>query len=197
MQCASSTAKSAIRVPRELREEALVVEALRRDVEQLQRAGAEPLEDLALLVGVEARVEPRRRDPAPLQEVDLILHQRDQRRDDDRHARRAAAPAAGSRGSCPPPVGKTASADRPASSASTTRSWPGPKRVEAEPAASTASGSVSVSMVAHVPEATYPCRPGRVPEPAGQTGRVRDGAARARRGRPPRSRRRSSTFGRG
>ena len=70
---------------RELCEEALVVEALRRDVEKLQRAGAEPIEDLALLGGVEARVEPRRVDPAPLQEVDLILHQRDQRRDHDRH----------------------------------------------------------------------------------------------------------------
>ena len=70
---------------RELGEEALVVEALRRDVEELQRAGAEPVEDLALLGGVEARVEPCGVDPAPLQEVDLILHQRDQRRDDDRH----------------------------------------------------------------------------------------------------------------
>ncbi len=69
----------------ELGEEALVVEALRCDVEKLQRAGAEPVEDRALLGGVEARVEPRRVDAAPLQEVDLILHQRDQRRDDDRH----------------------------------------------------------------------------------------------------------------
>ena len=70
--------------PRELREEALVVEALRRDVEQLQRAGAEPLEDLALLGRVEARVEPRGGDPAAREEVDLILHQRDQRRDHER-----------------------------------------------------------------------------------------------------------------
>ena len=70
---------------RELGEEALVVEALRRDVEELQRAGPEPFEDLALLGGVEARVEPCGLDPAPLQEVDLILHQRDQRRDHDRH----------------------------------------------------------------------------------------------------------------
>ena len=71
---------------RELREEALVVEALGCDVEELQRAAAEPLADLALLVGTEARVEPGRLDPSSLQEVDLILHQRDQRRDDDRHA---------------------------------------------------------------------------------------------------------------
>ena len=69
----------------ELGEEALVVEALRCDVEELERAGAEPVEDLALLGGVEARVEPRRVDPASLEEVDLILHQRDQRGHDDRH----------------------------------------------------------------------------------------------------------------
>jgi hypothetical protein len=68
----------------ELRQEPLVVEALRRDVEQLQRAGAQPLEDRPLLRRVEARVEPLGVDPAPLQEVDLILHQGDQRRDDDR-----------------------------------------------------------------------------------------------------------------
>jgi hypothetical protein len=65
---------------RELREEALVVEALRRDIEKLERAGSKPLEDLALLGGVEARVEPLGVDPASLQEIDLILHQGDQRR---------------------------------------------------------------------------------------------------------------------
>src|SRR3954453_6124001 len=67
----------------ELRDEALVVEALRGDVEKLQRTGPEPLEDLALLCAAEARIEPRRRDSAALEEVDLILHQRDQRRDHD------------------------------------------------------------------------------------------------------------------
>ena len=70
---------------RELREEALVVETLRRDVQELERAGAEPIEDLTLLGGAQARIEPLRVDSAPLQEVDLILHQRDQRRDHDRH----------------------------------------------------------------------------------------------------------------
>ena len=44
---------------RELGEEALVVEALRRDVEELQAAGAEAVGDVARLVGAEARVEPR------------------------------------------------------------------------------------------------------------------------------------------
>src|SRR5882724_9077891 len=70
---------------RELREEALVVEALRRDVQKLESPGAEPLEDLALLGGVEAQVEPLGVDPAALQEVDLILHQGNQRRHYYRH----------------------------------------------------------------------------------------------------------------
>jgi len=67
----------------ELCEEPLVVEALRRDVEQLQAPGAEALGDAANLVGAEARVEPRGVDSATGEEVDLVLHQRDQRRDDD------------------------------------------------------------------------------------------------------------------
>ena len=70
----------------ELREEALVVEALRRDVEQLETPVAQAVGDGAHLVRVEARVEPRRVDALAREEVDLILHQRDQRRDDDRHA---------------------------------------------------------------------------------------------------------------
>ncbi len=69
---------------REAGEEALVVEPLRRDVQELQRALLQPIEDRALLGGVEARIEPRGLDPVPLQEVDLVLHQRDQRRDHDR-----------------------------------------------------------------------------------------------------------------
>ena len=70
----------------QLRQEALVVEALRRDVEQLQLTAAQTVGDCAHLDGVEARVEPRRVDALPREEVDLVLHQRDQRRDDDRHA---------------------------------------------------------------------------------------------------------------
>ena len=70
--------------PLELGEEALVVEALGRDVQEPQRALAEPLVDRALLRRVDARVEPCRVDPASLQEVDLVFHQRDQGRDDDR-----------------------------------------------------------------------------------------------------------------
>ena len=68
---------------RELGEEPFVVEPLRRDVEQLQRVCPETLEDLALLARIEARIEARGGDPVALQEIDLVLHQRDQRRDDD------------------------------------------------------------------------------------------------------------------
>ncbi len=71
--------------PRKLSKETLVVKALRCDVEKLQSAGAQPLEDLTLLGGVEAGIKPRRIDPASLQEVDLVLHQRDQRRHHNRH----------------------------------------------------------------------------------------------------------------
>ena len=121
---------------RELGEEALVVEALRCDVEKLQRAGAEPVEDLALLGGVEARVEPRRVDPASLQEVDLILHQRDQRRHHDRHPlqqqRRQLVAEALAR------AGREDGERRsPARSASTTCSCPGRKASKPNLAAST------------------------------------------------------------
>ena len=70
----------------ELGEEALVVEALRGDVEQSQTAVAQPVRDVPGLVGTEARVEARGIHSPAGEEVDLVLHQRDQRRDDDRHA---------------------------------------------------------------------------------------------------------------
>ena len=70
----------------ELREEALVVEALRRDVEQLQAAGAQAVRDGADLGLVEAGVEPCGVDALACEQVDLVLHQRDQRRDDDGYA---------------------------------------------------------------------------------------------------------------
>jgi hypothetical protein len=66
--------------------EALVVEAFRRDVQQLQAPVAQSVGDGARLIRVEARVEPRRVDALAREQVDLILHQRDQRRHDDRHA---------------------------------------------------------------------------------------------------------------
>ena len=70
----------------ELREEALVVEALGRDVQQLEASVAQAAGDGPHLVRGEARVEPRRVDALAREQVDLILHQRDQRRHDDRHA---------------------------------------------------------------------------------------------------------------
>ena len=68
---------------RELGEEALVVEPLRRHVEELQPPGAEALRDIAHLLGAEAGVEPGGIDALSYEGVDLILHERDQRRDDD------------------------------------------------------------------------------------------------------------------
>src|SRR5262249_11514399 len=70
----------------EEREEALVVEALGRHVEELQLTLNEPRGNAAVLVGAEGRIEARRRNPDAREKVDLVLHQRDERRDDDRHA---------------------------------------------------------------------------------------------------------------
>ncbi len=70
----------------ELRDEALVVEALRRDVENLHASVPEPLRDVARLLRAQAGVEARRPDALTDKGVDLVLHERDQRRDDDRDA---------------------------------------------------------------------------------------------------------------
>ncbi len=67
----------------QLGEEALVVEPLGCDVEELQAAGAEAVGDVACLGLLDARIEPRCIDALEHERVDLILHQRDQRRDDD------------------------------------------------------------------------------------------------------------------
>jgi RNA polymerase sigma factor (sigma-70 family) len=69
--------------PLELGEEALVVEALGCDVEELQPASAEAVGDVTGLSLLDARVEPRRVDSLTDEGIDLILHQGDQRRDDD------------------------------------------------------------------------------------------------------------------
>ena len=71
---------------RQLSDEALVVEALGRHVEQAELAAAQSLRDVAQLVEREARVDARRRHAERRERVDLILHERDQRRDDDRDA---------------------------------------------------------------------------------------------------------------
>ena len=51
----------------------------------------------------QGRVDERGRDAPRGQLLHLVLHQRDERRDDERHALAAASPAAGSTGSCPRP----------------------------------------------------------------------------------------------
>ena len=67
-------------------EEARRQQPLRRHVEQVQRAGEQLLLDLALRVGGQAGVEVGRCHARLAQGVDLILHQRDQRRYHDRRA---------------------------------------------------------------------------------------------------------------
>ncbi len=68
-------------------EAALGQQALRRDVQQLEQAAGETLLDLALRERIEARIEERGLDADLAQRIDLVLHQRDQRRDDDRACR--------------------------------------------------------------------------------------------------------------
>src|SRR5262249_17474511 len=67
--------------PAKLLQKALVVEALRRDVQQLQRPGAQLAVYLAELLLGERAVQARGGDAALAQHIDLVLHQRDQRRD--------------------------------------------------------------------------------------------------------------------
>ena len=57
---------------------------LGRDVDQRVDPGADPVEDLALLVGAGRRGQGDRRDADRAQRVDLVLHQGDQRRDHQR-----------------------------------------------------------------------------------------------------------------
>ena len=69
--------------PPQLGQEALVVEPLRRDVEQLQLPRPHPRAHVADLVERQRRVEPRGGDAPAGEEVDLVLHQREQRADHD------------------------------------------------------------------------------------------------------------------
>ncbi len=62
-------------------------QSLGREVEQLQPLGFDLVGDLAFLGGRERAVDAGRADAAVDQRVDLVLHQRDQRRDDDREPR--------------------------------------------------------------------------------------------------------------
>ena len=134
MQCASSTAKSAIRRAAELREEALVVEALRRHVEQPQRARARAASLISRVLvrrRGSSRAGPRRRRAAAGSRSGPSSARSAARRPPSR--RRAAAPAAGSRALLPPPVGKTASADRAGEQRLHDPLLTGPEGGEAEP----------------------------------------------------------------
>ncbi len=62
-------------------------ESLRRDVEESQRPSPRRVDDLALRGGIEHRMQRACGHAAPIQLIDLIFHQRDERRDHNRHAR--------------------------------------------------------------------------------------------------------------
>ena len=82
-------------------EEALGQQALRRDVEQVELAAQQALLGLARRWRSPAMELRKAAAHAGLQQrVDLVLHQRDQRRDDDADARRAAGPESGSTATC-------------------------------------------------------------------------------------------------
>ena len=66
-------------------EKRLRTEALRRDIDQLVAPRPHPVQALLLVFPRHRRVDQRRRDALRKQRVHLVLHQRDQRRDDQRH----------------------------------------------------------------------------------------------------------------
>jgi hypothetical protein len=67
-------------------DEVVAAEALGRDVEQLEVAAADARDALLLLLEVERAVDEGRGQAPRVESVHLVLHQRDERRDDDRHA---------------------------------------------------------------------------------------------------------------
>ncbi len=68
-------------------EEALGEQPLRRDVEQIEPTLDRGALHGARLLGPQAAVEVRRAHAQQLERRDLVLHQRDERRHDDGHAR--------------------------------------------------------------------------------------------------------------
>ncbi len=86
MQCASSIATSGQARSPQQRAEGRRRESLGRDVDQLALAVRDAAHPAADLGRVERAREIRRRDPARVERGDLVVHQRDQRRDDERGA---------------------------------------------------------------------------------------------------------------
>jgi hypothetical protein len=67
-------------------DESRTAKPLRRHIDQREQPGANALEDLALLFGTGGRRQGDRGHAPGAQRIHLILHQRDQRRDHQRHA---------------------------------------------------------------------------------------------------------------
>ena len=81
-------------------ERAILHEPLRRDVEQLQRAGLDAVLDVQNLLPGQRRIEEGGFDAGFQQRVDLVLHQRDQRATRPRRGRHARARESDSRATC-------------------------------------------------------------------------------------------------
>ena len=85
-QCASSIATIATETSRKQIARLVLEQALGREVQQLQLAVAQSGDDFRLLGAPQRRIQERRSDAGLAQRADLVLHQRDQRRDDDADA---------------------------------------------------------------------------------------------------------------
>ena len=103
---------------------ALADEPLRRHVEQPARIGANPRQHLVALRQRQRAVQVGGRHAIHPKAVDLILHQRDQRRNDQRHAAarrrapvRSTTAGAWKHSDLPPPVGSTTTLSRPSRTA--------------------------------------------------------------------------------
>ena len=108
-----------------------VEQPLRRDVEQVERARRGLAAHPACSAGARLEFRNSARMPSWRSASHLVLHQRDQRADDDRGAGAQRAPAAGSTSDLPLPVGITTSASPPPTTQRTIAScWP---RNEAKP----------------------------------------------------------------
>ena len=111
----------ALREPGQEPVAALACQPFRRHVEQAVAPLAHPGRHRRLLVRAERAVVERRRHAVADERIDLILHQRDERRDDHRQALAARAPAPGSRATCR----RRSGARRPSRGAPGWRPWPG------------------------------------------------------------------------
>ena len=104
-------------------------EPLRRDVQQPEPSLAQSGHDRRFPIGRQRAVVTGGGDAVADQRVDLILHQRDQRRHDEGEAVDGPRRAPGKQSDLPPPVGSTTIESRPARIASIASRWSGRNEV--------------------------------------------------------------------